>query len=75
MSNPGQRFSIDVIPGKDGGPVTIRVDAEKNTVAAALMSNSDTAQVAQAMLTGAVYQFTNGQPVQFGPEVPREVLR
>ena len=71
----GQRFSIDVIPGKDGEPVTIRVDAEKNTVATALQSKTDTAQVVQARLTGAVYQVTNGQPVNFGPEVPREVLR
>lgn len=75
MSTAGQRISIDILPGKDGGPVTIRVDAEKNTVAAALLSNTNTAQVAQAMLTGAVYQFTNGQPVEFGPEVPLEVLK
>ena len=71
----GQRIAIDILPGRAGEPPTVRVSAEKNMELTALTDNSDTAMVGRAMLQSAASLFAQGQPVQFGPEVPREVLR
>lgn len=71
----GQRIAIDILPGRPGEPPTVRVSTEKNMELTALTDNSDTAMVGRAMLQSAAYLFAQGQPVQFGPEVPLEALR
>lgn len=77
-------ITIDIIPGEAGKPPTVRASASKwedwGEVVAAdsasiLMDNTDEAMVARAMLQSAAYLFAQGQPVEFGPEIPREVLK
>jgi hypothetical protein len=41
----------------------------------ALTANTDEALVARAALTAMAYLFTQGQPVEFGHEIPRELLK
>lgn len=75
-----------ILPGAEGSPPHIRsnvlvwdIDGETtrnvSQVASELTANTDTAMVARAMLQAAAYLFAQGQPVQFGAEIPREVLR
>lgn len=79
-------ITIDILPGQNGAAPLVRASATlwKNfgEIAAAdmlvgntLAGNTDAAMVARAMLQSAAYLFAQGQPVQFGPEIPREVLR
>jgi hypothetical protein len=75
-------ITIDIIPGIDGQPPMIRASAStdgslspQNMVAKAITGDSDEAMVARTMLSSAAYLFAKGQPVEFGPEIPREVLR
>jgi len=72
-------ITIDILPGCNGKPPTIRASAIDGTAAqlvrAALNSNTDEAMVARTMLSSAAFLFAKGQPVEFGPEIPREVLR
>jgi hypothetical protein len=41
----------------------------------ALTANTDEALVARTALTAMAYLFTQGQPVEFGHEIPRELLK
>ena len=72
-------FSIDVLPGAEGEPPMVRLNAFNNSkptlVGGIITGASDTAMVTRAMITSAVYLFAQGQPVKFGPEVPLEVLK
>jgi hypothetical protein len=72
-------ITIDIIPGRDGQPPMIRASSTSGPAAQfvvdALNSNTDEAMVARTMLSSAAYLFAKGQPVEFGPEIPREVLR
>jgi hypothetical protein len=75
-------ITIDIIPGRDGQPVMIRASAStdgslspQDAVGKEIQSQSDVALYARAMLSSAAYMFAQGQPPQFGPEIPREVLR
>ncbi len=60
---------LTILPGSNGEPPMVRIDG------APVTSDTDAAMVARTMLQSAAYLFAQGQPVQFGPEVPREVLR
>ncbi len=79
-------ITIDIIPGQNGAAPTVRASATLwqnfGEIAAAdmlvgdkLSANTDPAMVARAMLQAAAYLFAQGQPVQFGREIPLEVLR
>ena len=60
---------LTILPGSNGEPPMVRIDG------APVTSDTDAAMVARTMLQSAAYLFAQGQPGQFGPEVPREVLR
>lgn len=77
-------ITIDIVPGLAGMPPTVRASASKwenfgevpaSSPDGSLTANTDTAMVARAMLQAAAYLFAQGQPVQFGAEIPREVLK
>jgi hypothetical protein len=72
-------ISIDIVPGLAGEPPMVRLSAQTdnhpNMVGGVIKGPSDTALVGRAMLQAAAYLFAQGQPVAFGPEVPREVLK
>lgn len=55
-------------------PPIVRMDTEGADINPA-GAVSDEALVARAMLQAAAYLFTQGQPVEFGPEVPRDLLK
>lgn len=63
---------ITIFPGRDGDQPMVRVDVAENS---SVTDFTNTALVARAMLNSAAYLFAQGQAVQFGPEVPLEVLR
>jgi len=42
---------------------------------AKLLANTDEALVARAMLQAAAYLFAQGQTVEFGSEIPRDLLK
>lgn len=72
-------ITLDILPGKAGEPPTVRAsactDGHNSMAGNAIMGDSDTALVARAMLSSAAYLFAQGQPVAFGPEVPKEALK
>ena len=75
-------ITIDIIPGRDGQPPMVRASAStdgslspQRMVGNAINADTDEAMVARTMLSSAAYLFAKGQPVDFGPEIPREVLR
>jgi hypothetical protein len=55
-------------------PPLIRMDST-HSITDPAAQEQDAALVARTMLQSAAYLFTQGQPVQFGAEVPREVLK
>jgi hypothetical protein len=61
-------ITLTIINGQPGQPPMVRADGE-------LTGNTDAAMVARAMLASAAYLFAQGQPVAFGQEVPRELLK
>ncbi|MBQ0917227.1 hypothetical protein KBW71_02120 [Hydrogenophaga aromaticivorans] len=56
-------------------PPLIRMDTEGNAIEAQAPQRPEEALVARVMLQAAAYLFAHGQAVEFGEEVPREVLR
>jgi hypothetical protein len=58
--------------GGSGLPPLVNLDAGGADVASEW---SDSALVARVMLQAAAYLFAQGQAVEFGPEVPRGVLK
>jgi hypothetical protein len=64
-----EAINITILPGRAGEPPMVRLDG------APVTTNTDEALVARAMLQASAYLFAQGQAVQFGHEVPREVLR
>lgn len=73
-------INFTIISGREGKPTLVRMDAQHGALACTnpgqvLMGESDAACVGRGMLKDAAYMFTQGQPVEFGPEIPREVLR
>jgi hypothetical protein len=77
-SNP--TIELLVIPGNCGDAPMVRAcinphSTQPDAVAEALKADTDAAMVARAMLTTAAYLFAQGQPVTFGDEIPREILK
>ena len=77
-SNP--TIELVVIPGNCGDAPMVRAcisphSDRPDAVAEALKADTDAAMVARAMLRAAVYQGAQGQPVTFGDEIPREILK
>lgn len=64
-----EAINITIVPGTSGEPPMVRLDG------APVTANTDEALVARAMLQASAYLFAQGQAVQFGHEVPREVLQ
>ena len=67
-------ITLDIVPGQAGNPPTVHASAPFGADAA-ITANTDAALVARTMLQAAAYLFAQGQPVAFGPEIPREVLK
>lgn len=68
MSN-SQAIHLSILPSNADAAPVVRHDG------APVTGDTDVALVARVMLQAAAYLYAQGQPVQFGPEVPREVLR
>lgn len=67
-------ISLHITPGDTGAPPIVRAEV-LNQSTTEIMGTSDTAMVARAMLQSAAYLFAQGQPVQFGAEVPVDALK
>ena len=68
-------ISLHICPGNTGAPPVVRAEVLGHSKTGEIMGASDTAMVARAMLQSAAYLFAQGQPVQFGAEVPVEALK
>jgi hypothetical protein len=68
-------ISLHICPGASGAPPVVRAEVLGHAKTIEIMGGSDTAMVARAMLQSAAYLFAQGQPVQFGAEVPVEALK
>jgi hypothetical protein len=68
-------ISLHICPGPAGAPPVVRAEVLGHAKTVEIMGGSDTAMVARAMLQSAAYLFAQGQPVQFGAEVPVEALK
>lgn len=64
-------ITLEVCPQAAGQPPLVRCTPG----AEALQADTDAALVARAMLQSAAYLFAQGQPVQFGPEIPKGCLK
>lgn len=62
-------ITLDILPGHDGEPPMVRHSG------APVDGDTDAALVARVMLQAAAYLFAQGQPVQFGPEIPKGALK
>lgn len=72
-------ITLDILPGREGQPPMVRASTpngfDDGATQDAITAKTDVAMVAAAMLQAAAYMFAKGQPVAFGPEIPREVLK
>jgi hypothetical protein len=68
-------ISLHICPGATGAPPVVHAEVLGHAKTIEIMGGSDTAMVARAMLQSAAYLFAQGQPVQFGAEVPVEALK
>lgn len=74
-------IDLSIFPGAGDDPPMVRASFFPGTpggdraIAEALKADTDEAMVARAMLTTAAYLFAKGLPVQFGPEIPVELLK
>jgi len=73
MSQP--HISLHIFPGAADQPPIVRAEVHAQRDADEIMGPADTAMVARAMLQSAAYLFAQGQPVQFGSEVPVDALK
>jgi hypothetical protein len=73
MQTPFSR--LQVCPEATGAPPVVPAEVLGHSKTSEIMGGSDTAMVARAMLQSAAYLFAQGQPVQFGAEVPVEALK
>lgn len=70
-------ITLHILPGShQGKPPMVRVSTSGCLITEAeLTGTSDTALAARAALSAMAYLFAQGQPVEFGPEVPLGVLK
>ena len=74
-------FHLLITPGAPGRAPTVLGRAVAEGGATIAFSDaiddpaSDAAMVARVMLQSGAYLFAQGQPVEFGAEIPRDVLK
>jgi hypothetical protein len=74
-------IDLSIVPSSGAEPPMVRASLFPETpggdraIAEALKADTDEAMVARAMLSAAAYLFAKGLPVQFGPEIPVELLK
>jgi hypothetical protein len=64
-------ITLDIVPGAGHWPPVVRCPKG----AEELTGNTDEAMVARTALTAMAYLFAEGQPVEFGAEIPRDLLK